>query len=165
MVNTSKTSKCCNYSKIFLGFESDRQNALQALEYTSQSDDIRAPFADAVLILYSTIGVWLFGYSEVEHYIPPAKVEIMIEKNLLKSSESCLFFYMKAKYYQLLLKDSEKALEFFQITLTNAKKAREIESLILYEMSILHLTNMNFDKAKECFVPFRYFFVIHFITI
>jgi hypothetical protein len=78
----------------------------------------------------------------------------MIEKNLTKSSQSCLFFYMKAKYYQILLKSSERALEYFEITFKNARNAKEIESLIYYEMAILHLTDLNYTKAKECFVPF-----------
>lgn len=115
---------------------------------------MRAPFADAVLILYSTIGVWLFGYSEIEHYIPANQVEIMIEKNLEKCSQSCLFLYLKAKYYQLLMKNSEKALEILEITFTNAKNAREIQTLIYYEMALLHLTNLNYEKAKENFIPF-----------
>jgi hypothetical protein len=107
-----------------------------------------------VLILYSTIGVWLFGYSEIEMYKPANEVDKMIEKNLENCAESCLFYYMKAKYYQFLVKDTDKALELYQVTLRNARKAREIESLMFYEMTFLHLTNLDYVKAKENFMPF-----------
>lgn len=138
----------------FLGFETDRKTALTALQYTSNSDDIRAPFADMVLVFYSTIGVQLFGYSEIEMFMHSHEVNNLIEKNLSKSVNSCLFYYLKAKYYAILAKDFSKALECFEITRVNAKGVREIESISCYESAILHLANFNYEKAKEFVVPF-----------
>ena len=48
------------------GFESDRKAALNAITFTSNSKDMRAPFADIILLWYSAIASPLFGTSEAD---------------------------------------------------------------------------------------------------
>jgi hypothetical protein len=71
---------------------------------------MRAPFADIVLVWYSTVATPLFGITETDAVISEEDTRAILEKNLAKYSKSSLFLYLKGKYARSLLNDSQAAL-------------------------------------------------------
>jgi hypothetical protein len=53
-----------------------------------------------------------------------------------------------------MVKNVDQALEYFTMTQTNISNMRELETLTFYEIGYLHLLNLRFDLALECFLKF-----------
>jgi hypothetical protein len=123
--------------KVF-GFEGDRNTALKALNFCSNSRDMRAPYADMVLLWYSTIAVPLFGVSEAETQISNEDTKQILDKNLAKYPKSSLFLYMQGKYNRTILKDLTLSLASYQLAAQNSAHIREIQSISIYEMGWLY---------------------------
>lgn len=136
--------------KIF-GFEGDRSIALKAISFTSKSKDMRAPFADMVLLWYSTIATPLLGVSEVDIRISDDDTKQIIERNLTKYPKSSLFYYFKGKFCRTSLHDLKASMENYEIASENSKHIREIQFISIYEIGWLHLQNLDFDKCLEYF--------------
>ena len=93
-----------NFCFYFIGFEGDRSIALKAIAFTSQSKDLKAPFADMVLLWYETVAKQLFNLTEADVSIGSnEEIEQIIEKNLQKYPRSSLFLYYKGRYYRSCL--------------------------------------------------------------
>jgi len=136
--------------KIF-GFEGDRSIALKAISFTSKSKDMRAPFADMVLLWYSTIATPLLGVSAVDIRISDEDTKQIIEKNLTRYPKSSLFYYFKGKFCRTSLHDLKASLENYEIASENSKHIREIQFISIYEIGWLHLQNLDFEKSLEYF--------------
>ncbi len=139
---------------IFPGFEVDRKAALSALHFCSLSQDLRAPFADIVLLAYSIIGPQVFGYSEVEMYLNKKEIDFLLHKNLTRNPKSCFFLFLKAKSDELILRNSVSALEYLELLKNCAGPLQEMKSMAFYEMGFLHLMSLDYDKALGCFEEF-----------
>lgn len=135
--------------KVF-GFEGDRNIALKAINFTSISGDMRAPFADMMLLWYSTIATPLFGVSEADINITNEDTKLVLEKNLAKYPKSSLFHYYQGKYHRMLF-DLKSSLASYEIASENSKHIREIQFISIYEMGWIHLMNLNYKKALEYF--------------
>jgi tetratricopeptide (TPR) repeat protein len=136
--------------KVF-GFEGDRNTALKALNFCSNSRDMRAPYADMVLLWYSTIAVPLFGVSEAETQISNEDTKQILDKNLAKYPKSSLFLYMQGKYNRTILKDLTLSLASYQLAAQNSAHIREIQSISIYEMGWLYLMDLDYARAFEQF--------------
>lgn len=134
-----------------LGFEGDRSTAIKAISFTSQSKDMRAPFADMVLLWYATIATPLFGLSEVDIRISDDDTKQIIAKNLAKYPKNSLFYYYNGKYVRMALKDLNSSLENYEIASKNSEHIREIQFIATYEIGWLHLQNLDYEKALQSF--------------
>lgn len=134
-----------------LGFEGDRSVALKAINFTSKSKDMRAPFADMVLLWYSTVATPLFGISEEDIRISDEDTKLILERNLTKYPESSLFFYYKGKYCRSVMRDLVASLEYYERASANISHIREIQFISIYEIGWLHLQNLDYEKALASF--------------
>ncbi|RNA32985.1 tetratricopeptide repeat 39C-like [Brachionus plicatilis] len=137
--------------KVF-GFEGDRSVAIKAINFTSNSKDMRAPFADMVLLWYSTQATPLFGLGEGDVLISDEDTKSILDKNLSKYQKSSLFHYLKGKYCRSLLKDLSAALSCYEQAAEYSNHIREIELISIYEIGWIHMTNLEYEKALEKFV-------------
>jgi hypothetical protein len=55
---------------------------------------------------------------------------------------------------ELMNKNIDKALEYFAMTQTSIRNMREFETITWYETGYLHLLDLRFDLALECFLKF-----------
>lgn len=134
-----------------LGFEGDRSTAIKAIKFTSRSKDMRAPFADMVLLWYSTVATPLFGISEVDIKISDEETKKILDKSLAKYPQSSLFFYYKGKFCRSVLRDLQSSLESYETAAANSSHIREIQLISIYEIGWLHLQNLEYEKALQSF--------------
>ncbi|CAF0703105.1 unnamed protein product [Brachionus calyciflorus] len=137
--------------KVF-GFEGDRSVAIKAINFTSNSKDMRAPFADMVLLWYSTTATPLFGIGEGDVIISNEDTKLMLDKNLNKYPKSSLFYYLKGKYCRSILKDLNGSLLCYEQAAEYSNHIREIQLISVYEIGWIHLTNLNYAQALEKFL-------------
>ena len=135
---------------IILGFVSDRSVALKAFNFTSNSKDMRAPFADMVLLWYSTVATPLFGLSESDLIIKDEDTRMILEKNLTKYPRSSLFHYYKGKHMKSL-KNIEGALKCYDEAYENSKHIREIQHISIYEIGWIHMMSLDYKRALDQF--------------
>lgn len=136
--------------KIF-GFEGDRTSALKAISFTSRSKDMRAPFADMMLLWYQTVAKQLFHLSEADVSVGSnEEVEQILNRCLQKYPRSSLFLFYKGRYYRSL-RDLKKAHECFQQAIDYATQTRELQLIAVYETGWLHLMNLNYEVALGYF--------------
>ena len=136
--------------KVF-GFEGDRSIALKAINFTSNSKDMRAPFADMIILWYSTFATPLFNVTEADVNISDEDTKLVLEKNLAKYSKSSLFHYFQGRYYRTLLRDLDKSLASFEVAYENSKHIREIQFISVYEIGWIHLMKLDYPKSLEYF--------------
>lgn len=136
--------------KVF-GFEGDRSVAIKAINFTSNSKDMRAPFADMILLWYSTQATSLFGLSEGDVLISDEDTKLILDKNLQKYQKSSLFYYFKGKYCRSLLKDLNAALSCYEQAAEFSNHIREIELISIYEIGWIYMTNLEYEKALQKF--------------
>lgn len=115
---------------------------------------MRAPLSDIVLLMYSIIGPQLFGNSEIEMYLNSHEIDQILTKNINKNPTSSIFLFLKAKYCELHLINSEKAIEYIQAVQKNSIEIREIQSIAWFELGFLNLMKFNYSNARDCFDKF-----------
>ncbi len=120
---------------------------MKAINFTSNSKDMRAPFADMVLLWYSTVATPLFGVSEADVRINDEETRVILEKNLLKYPQSSLFYYFKGRYSRTSLCDLSLSLENYEIASKNSAHIREIQFISIYEIGWIHLMNLDYEKG------------------
>jgi hypothetical protein len=131
----------------FLGFEGDREYAIKAINFTSISGDMRAPFADIVLIWYSVIATPQLGISEGEFIINFENALQIIEKNLSKYPNSSIFFYMKGRYCRAAHSDLKGSMKCFEIASEKSKHIRQIQFISIFEIGWLFLMDLDYKNA------------------
>ena len=135
-----------------LGFEGDRTAALKAIAFTSHSKDMKAPFADMLLLWYETVAKQLFNLTEADVSIGSnADIEQIINKNLQKYPRSSLFLYYKGRYYRSIIRDLDAAHNCFQQAFECAAQTRELQLIAVYELGWLHLMNLKYEDALNCY--------------
>lgn len=134
-----------------LGFESDRVAALKAIKFTSQSKDMRAPFADMVLLWYETMAKPLFGMSDIDVALKENEVEEVLAKNLQKYPKSSLFLYHKGKYNRSIKRDLNQSIKDYEESVECAVNTREIQLISIYELGWVYLMKLDYEKALEYF--------------
>ena len=123
-----------------LGFESgDRSVALRAINFTSQSGDMRAPFADMTLLWYATIATPLFGVTEPDILIKEEDTRAILDKAMAKYPRSSLFLFYKGKYERSVRRDTDAAMLCYSSASLYAKHIREIQFISIYEAGWLNI--------------------------
>jgi tetratricopeptide (TPR) repeat protein len=112
---------------------------------------MRAPFADMVLLWYSTIAIPLFGTSDADISISNDDTKFILERNLTKYPQSSLFLYMKGKYHRSILRDLAGSMESYEKAANYSSHIKEIQIISVYEMGWLHMQQLNYTKALEHF--------------
>jgi hypothetical protein len=115
---------------------------------------MRSSFADIVFVAHSVMGRQLFGFSPVEIYLDAGELEAILDKNLKKFPNSWVFLIQRAKFNVVLTKNLENALSNFEMALGITNSTVAIQCIVLYEMGLIHLLNLDYDKAIECFSRF-----------
>lgn len=136
--------------KVF-GFDSDRSVAIKAINFTSLSRDMRAPFADLILLWYSAIATPMFGIGEGDLQISNEDTRLLLEKNLKRYPKSSLFLYMKGKYNRSIARDLNASLACYQEALSYSTHIREIQLISMYETGWIHLCQLDYSTALENF--------------
>ena len=112
---------------------------------------MRAPFADMVLLWYSTVATPLFGISEVDIRISDEETQKILDKSLAKYPSSSLFFYYRGKFCRSSQHNLVASLESYETAAANSSHIREIQLISIYEIGWLHLQNLNYAAALESF--------------
>ena len=133
------------------GFEGDRNVALKAINFTANSKNMRAPFADMVLLWYSTIAMPLFGASQADISISQEDTRLILERNLAKYPRSSLFLYFKGKFHRTILLDLPGSLASYQLASTHSAHIKEIQLISMYEIGWLHMQQLDYARALEQF--------------
>ena len=136
--------------KLF-GFEGDRGVALKAISFTSISKDMRAPFADMIILWYSTIISPFLNVTEADVNISEEDTKLVLEKNLAKYPSSFLFNYFQGRYYRTSLRDLDKSLACYKIAHENSKNIIEIRFISIYEIGLIYLMKLEYSKSLENF--------------
>ncbi len=87
-------------------------------------------------------------------YLKRKEIDFLLHKNLSRNPKSCFFLFLKAKNDELLLKNSESALDYLQLLNSCAGPLQEMKSMSFYESGFLHLMSLNYTKALESFEEF-----------
>jgi tetratricopeptide (TPR) repeat protein len=109
---------------------------------------MRAPFADLVLLWYSTVAIPLFGTNDGEISID---TKSLLERNLTKYPQSSLFLYMKGKYYRSILRDLAGSIACYERAADCAMFIKEVKLISLYEIGWIHVHQLSYAKAIDCF--------------
>ena len=131
----------------------DRYAALKAMIFTSHSKDLRSPFADMIILMYSTVYIQMCGTYENDMHLSYRDLQVILDKNLSRTPNSCLFLLYKAKT-EFMNKNIDKSLEIYSMTLQYTANIRELDTINEYERGLIYLLNLDYSLANECFMKF-----------
>ena len=131
----------------------DRYAALKAMIFTSHSKDLRSPFADMIILMYSTVYIQMCGTYENDMHLSYRDLQVILDKNLSRTPNSCLFLLYKAKT-EFMNKNIDKSLEIYSMTLEYTANIRELDTITEYERGLIYLLNLDYSLANECFMKF-----------
>ena len=97
--------------------------------------------------------VQMCGTHELDMHLNYNELNLILDKNLSKTPNSCMFLLYKAKN-EFMNKNIDKALETYLVTHHYTANIRELETLAWYEMGLIYLTNLNYELAFDSFAKF-----------
>lgn len=134
----------------FLGFDGDREVGLKALQFASQTKDMKAPLASLGVIWYHTV---IRPFFALDGNSVDAGVEdalIVIERCEKLYPNSSLFLFFKARAQRLQCKLGE-ALDTYRTALTSCQGQREMELICFHEIGWLEMMKLNYEGCCTCF--------------
>nr|XP_018908423.1 PREDICTED: tetratricopeptide repeat protein 39C-like [Bemisia tabaci] len=133
----------------FLGFSSDRRKGIEALLYSKNSDDMRAPLAVLTLLWFYTIIQPIF---ELDGNVSTQNIQAA-ETLLLDAEEefkgAALFLFFKGRI-QRLKKNISKAILAYQAAIDSSPQ-REVKLLCLHEVGWCYLMELDWSNAYYVF--------------
>ncbi|KAK7091387.1 tetratricopeptide repeat protein 39C-like isoform X2 [Littorina saxatilis] len=139
----------------FLGFEGEREVGLACLDYTSRSQDMKAPLATLALLWYHTVLRPFFALDGANNYGGGThEAEAIIREKQAAFPNSSLFLFFQGRIHRLR-RESDKSYELYMKAYEEAKGQREIELMCLYEISWFNLIKLNWPTAMEGFQRLR----------
>ncbi|XP_027026633.1 tetratricopeptide repeat protein 39C isoform X1 [Tachysurus fulvidraco] len=137
-----------------LGFPGSRQEGLDALTYSSESKDMKAPLSTLALLWYHTVVQPFFALdgSETEAGLQAAKA--ILRKKEAEYPDSSLFIFFKGRVLRLECEIS-RALICFNIALELSSEQREIQHICLYEIGWCSMIELSFSEAYKAFDRLR----------
>ncbi|XP_058251012.1 tetratricopeptide repeat protein 39C-like isoform X2 [Hemibagrus wyckioides] len=137
-----------------LGFPGSRQEGLDALTYSSESKDMKAPLSTLALLWYHTVVQPFFALdgSETEAGLQTAKA--ILQKKEAEYPDSSLFVFFKGRVLRLECEIS-RALTCFNNALELASEQREIQHICLYEIGWCSMMELSFSEAYRAFERLR----------
>ncbi|KAK6186798.1 hypothetical protein SNE40_006069 [Patella caerulea] len=136
----------------FLGFEGDREAGLVALDYTSHSEDMKAPLATLGLLWYHTVLRPFFAIDGANGFSAgTSDAEAIISQKEKDFPNSSLFLFFRGRIHRLR-KETDLSVAMYQRAFDEAKGQREIELMCLYEISWCNLMRL---KWRDCLDGFE----------
>ncbi|KAM9501125.1 tetratricopeptide repeat protein 39C-like [Clarias gariepinus] len=137
-----------------LGFPGSRQEGLDALMYSSESKDMKAPLSTLALLWYHTVVQPFFALDGSETVAGLQAAKAILEKNEDEYPNSSLFIFFKGRVLRLECEIS-RALICFNNALELASEQREIQHICLYEIGWCSMIEMSFSEAYKAFDRLR----------
>ncbi|XP_064652749.1 tetratricopeptide repeat protein 39C-like isoform X2 [Lineus longissimus] len=134
----------------FLGFEGDREAGVQALEFSSNSTDMKAPFATLSLLWYHTLLRSFFSLDGGNILAGTEEASALLEKSEANFPNAALFLFFKARVLRLK-SEVEDALMTYNMALEAAADQREIQLICVYEIGWGCLMKLSWKEALDCF--------------
>lgn len=139
----------------FLGFEGDRVAGLAALEFTSQSKDMKGPLATLGLLWYHTVLRPFFALDGANDYNAGIEeAETIIEEKESEFQNSALFLFFRGRI-QRLRKKTDESLELYRKALEAAKGQKELELMNLYEIGWCNIMKLNWRESLGAFTRLK----------
>lgn len=139
----------------FLGFEGDRVSGLAALEFTSQSKDMKGPLATLGLLWYHTVLRPFFALDGANDYNAGIEeAETIIEEKESEFQNSALFLFFRGRI-QRLRKKTDESLELYRKALEAAKGQKELELMNLYEIGWCNIMKLNWRESLGAFTRLK----------
>jgi tetratricopeptide (TPR) repeat protein len=137
-----------------LGFHGDRERGLQALEFCSQSQDMKAPLAKLFLLWYHTIIRHFFALDGSKQDGGCEEATRILDDSLAQYPTSPIFLYFRGKVHYLR-GNLKLALEAYDFAASNTKGQKEVEHICLYEKGWVEFLQLRWDKALPCFIRLK----------
>jgi tetratricopeptide (TPR) repeat protein len=136
------------------GFSGNRRLGLQALEFSSHSQDMKAPLARIALLWYHTIVRPFFALDGEREEAGAEEADrlLMEAESLYPNSALFLYFRGKVLYLRHQLDD---ALVVYTSAAALSKSQREIEHIALYEKGWIHFLQLNYAEALPCYTRLK----------
>ena len=141
------TSKIVKYVK---GFQADRNAGIKALNFTSNSKDMRAPLADLILLGYGVLLTPMLGLTESDLTINAEDIQHLLKKNQTKYPKSAFFYFYRGQHLRSQ-KRLDECMRNQQEAFENAKENPDIQLISVEEMGWLSLIDSNYARAFEHF--------------
>ncbi len=93
------------------------------------------------------------GTNETDMHLSYKDLQLILDRNLHKNPNSCLFLLYKAKT-EFINKNIDKSLEIFIQTHQHTSNIRELETITWYEMGLIYVLNLDYNVAYDCFIKF-----------
>ncbi|RZF48917.1 hypothetical protein LSTR_LSTR003297 [Laodelphax striatellus] len=136
-----------------LGFGGDRVSGLEALMFSRQGHDMRAPLATLALLWYHTIVRPFFALdgSNVEAGVETATA--LIAESQHEFEDSALFLFFKGRIHRLQC-NVDSALEAYRAGVEKSMQ-REVQLLCMHEMGWCHLIQLDWHNAYQSFLELK----------
>ncbi|KAJ3594789.1 hypothetical protein NHX12_004095 [Muraenolepis orangiensis] len=133
-----------------LGFPGDRLQGLAALEYASESKDMKAPLATLALLWYHTVVQPFFALDGADTQAGLLEAKAILQRREAVYPNSSLFMFFKGRVQRLEGQISD-ALTSFSGALELATDQREIQHVCLYEIGWCSMIELSFKEAYQAF--------------
>ncbi|ESO96618.1 hypothetical protein LOTGIDRAFT_143837 [Lottia gigantea] len=135
----------------FLGFEGDREAGLNALDFTSHSEDMKAPLATLGLLWYHTVLRPFFAVDGANGYSAgTSDAEAIIASKEKDFPNSSLFLFFRGRIHRLRV-ETDASITMYRRAFDEAKGQREIELMCLYEISWCNLMRLQWKDCLDGF--------------
>eukprot|EP00118_Oscarella_pearsei_P000885 m.6057 g.6057 ORF g.6057 m.6057 type:complete len:590 (+) comp14842_c0_seq1:109-1878(+) len=139
--------------KLF-GFSANRQAALKALNFCSDTTDMRSPIAKLVLLWHHTITRPSFGLDGDNISAGIGEAQTIMAEASEVYHDSSLFLYFNGRI-AYLKKDSDEAMAAFEHSVSKSLDQREIKHVNLYEIAFINMTNLKWKEAADNFLVLK----------
>ncbi|XP_075230787.1 tetratricopeptide repeat protein 39C-like [Lycorma delicatula] len=133
-----------------LGFGGDRVSGLEALMFSRQGHDMRAPLATLALLWYHTIVRPFFALDGNNVQAGVEAASCLISESHQEFGDSALFLFFKGRIHRLQC-DVKSALEVYQSGVEKSPQ-REVQLLCLHEVGWCHLIQLDWPQAYRSFL-------------
>ncbi|TDL16298.1 hypothetical protein BD410DRAFT_795499 [Rickenella mellea] len=136
----------------FLGFNSDRRLALQALAVSANRKDVHATFAGLVLMTYHGFVLLMSGYQADEAHIVK-QYEAIVERIVARYPDGSLWILNQAKILRMTY-DPEGAIRVLQSGLAQGRLSTflQADSLLVFELAWTLLSERRYQEAADMFM-------------
>jgi tetratricopeptide (TPR) repeat protein len=136
------------------GFSGDRRLGLQALEFASHSQDMKAPLARIALLWYHTIVRPFFALDGEKEDAGADEADRLLKEAESLYPNSALFLYFKGKVLYLRRQLGD-ALAVYTSAASLSRDQREIEHIALYEKGWIHFLQLNYAESLPCYIRLK----------
>uniref|UniRef100_T1IS80 Tetratricopeptide repeat protein 39C n=1 Tax=Strigamia maritima TaxID=126957 RepID=T1IS80_STRMM len=137
----------------FLGFDSDREVAVEYMMYARKGSDIRAPFSTLGLLWYHTIVRPFFSLDGHNVVAGVKAAEFLLKESQPHYGEGALFLFYKGRIDRLK-GNLDEAIGTYNKALL-ASSQREIQLICVHEMGWCYILQFNWNEACNAFLRLK----------